>query len=76
MIRALQQAQPDNHPARRCHLWPIPNRWFFFLASPLLLRSPKAFEALLRKGANLSGFTSAHKLLGAKAKPFSVLTLN
>jgi len=75
MIRALQQAQPVGDPARRCRLLPIPNRLFFSIAAPLLLRSPKAFEAVLRMGANLSGFTPAHQLLGREPQPFPVLPL-
>ena len=75
MISALQQAQPVGDPARRCRLLPIPNRLFFALAAPLLLRSPKAFEAVLRMGANLSGFTPAHQLLGREPQPFPVLPL-
>lgn len=75
MIRALQQAQPAGDRARRCRLLPIPNRLFFTLAAPLLLRSPKAFEALLRVSANLSGFTPAHQLLGCEPQPFPVLPL-
>jgi len=75
MIRALQQAHPADDPARRCRLLPIPNRLFFSLAAPLLLRSPKAFEAVLRMGANLSGFTPAHQLLGREPQPFPVLPL-
>jgi len=75
MIRALQEAQPVGDPARRCCLLPIPNRLFFSLAAFLLLRSPKAFEALLRMGANLSGFTPAHQLLGREPQPFPVLPL-
>jgi hypothetical protein len=75
MIRALQQAQPVGDPARRCRLLSIPNRLFFSLAAPLLLRSPKAFEAVLRMGANLSGFTPAHQLLGLQPQPFPVLPL-
>ena len=75
MIRALQQAQSVGDPARRCRLLPIPNRLFFSLAAPLLLRSPKAFEAVLRMGANLSGFTPAHQLLGRDPQPFPVLPL-
>jgi len=75
MISALQQAQPLGDPARRCRLLPIPNRLFFLLAAPLLLLSPKAFEALLRMGANMSGFTSAHQLLGSEPQPFPVLPL-
>jgi hypothetical protein len=75
MISSLQQAQPAGDPARRCRLLPIPNRLFFFLAAPLLLRSPKAFEAVLRIGANLSGFSPAHQLLGCEPQPFPVLPL-
>ena len=75
MISALQQAQPADDPARRCRLLLIPNRLFFFFAAPLLLRSPKAFEAVLRMGANLSGFTPAHQLLGCEPQPFPVLPL-
>jgi hypothetical protein len=75
MISALQEAQSAGDPARRCRLLPIPNRLFFSLAAPLLLRSPKAFEAVLRMGANLSGFTPAHQLLGREPQPFPVLPL-
>jgi len=75
MLKALQQAQASGDAAHRCQLLPIPNRLFFSLASPLLLRSPKAFEALLRMGANLSGFTPAHQLLGSEPQPFPVLPL-
>ena len=75
MLRALQQAQPAGDPARRCRLLPIPNRLFFSLAAPLLLRSPKDFEAVLRMGANLSGFTPAHQLLCSEPLPFPVLPL-
>ena len=75
MLRALQQAQPAGDPARRCRLLPIPNRLFFSLASPLLLRSPKAFEAVMRMSANLSGFTPAHQLLGGEPQQFPVMPL-
>jgi hypothetical protein len=75
MIRALQQAQSSTDRARRCRLLPIPNRLFFLLAAPLLLRSPKAFEVVLRMGSNLSGFTPAHKLMCCTAQPFPLLPL-
>lgn len=75
MVRALQEAQPVGDPARRCRLLLIPSRLFFFLAAPLLLFSPKAFEAVLRMGANLSGFTPAHQLLGREPQPFPVVSL-
>lgn len=70
LLQALQQAQPTGDPARRCRLLPIPNRLFFLLAAPLLLRSPKAYEAVLRMGANLAGFIPSHQLLAEPPQPF------
>lgn len=75
MIQAMQLALPPGDPARRCRLLPIPNRLLFALAAPLVLRSPKAFEAVLRMGADLAGFTPSHQLLGMPAKPFPVQPL-
>jgi hypothetical protein len=75
MISTIQQAQPPGDPARRCRLLTMPNRLFFLLTAPLLLRSPKAFEAMLRIGADLSGFSPAHQLLGSEPQPFPVLPL-
>ena len=75
MLQALQQALPANDPAHNCRICEIPNRLFFLLAAPLLLRSPKAFEAVLRIGADLAGFTPSHQLLDQPPKPFPVLPL-
>jgi hypothetical protein len=36
----------------------------------LLLRSPKAFEAVLRMGVDLAGFPPAHQLLVESPQPF------
>lgn len=70
MLQALQQARPSADPARRCRLLPIPNRLFFLLAAPLLLRSPKAYEAVLRMAADLAGFMPSHQLLVQSPQPF------
>ena len=75
MLQALQQALPANDPARNCRICEIPNRLFFLLAAPLLLRSPKAFEAVLRIAADLAGFTPSHQLLDQPPQPFPVLPL-
>jgi hypothetical protein len=48
---------------------------FFLLSAPLLLHSPKAFEAVLRMAADLAGFTTAHQLLEQPPAPFPVLDL-
>lgn len=75
MLDALRQVQPPGDPARRCRLLPIPNRLYWFLCAPMLLRSPKAFEAVLRMGADLAGFTPAHRWVGTPAQSFPVLPL-
>ena len=75
MLQALQQALPANDPARNCRICEIPNRLFLLLTAPLLLRSPKAFEAVLRIGADLAGFTPSHQLLDQPPQPFPVLPL-
>ena len=72
MLRNLQQSLPFNDPARRCCLLSIPTRLFQAAAAPLLLNSPKKFEAVLRISADLSGFTPAHKLLGSEPQDFPV----
>jgi hypothetical protein len=75
MLQALQSSLPPGDPARRCRLLPIPSRLFFLLAAPLLLRSPKLFEAVLRIAADLNGFTPAHQLLAEQPQPFPVIPL-
>lgn len=75
MLQALLQALPPNDPARRCRLLPLPSRLFHAAAAPLLLHSPKAFEAVLRIGADLAGFTPSHRLLNTEPQFFPVLPL-
>jgi len=75
MLEALRQALPPGDPARHCLLLRIPDRVFLVLAAPLLLLSPKAFEAVLRIEADLAGFTPTHRLLGTSAQRFPVLPL-
>ncbi|MEA5475566.1 hypothetical protein VB716_15205 [Synechococcus sp. CCY9201] len=75
MLQALQHTLPPTDPARRCRLLSIPNRLFLLLASPVLLVSPKAFEAVLRMAADLAGFSPSHQLLGQPAQSFPVLPL-
>ncbi|MCP9884185.1 hypothetical protein KBY97_03450 [Synechococcus sp. ATX 2A4] len=56
-------------------LLPLPPRLFYALAAPLLMLNPKQFEAVLRMGADLAGFTPAHQLLGGEPQPFPLLPL-
>jgi hypothetical protein len=75
MLLALQRSLPQADFARHCRLLPVPNRLFFLVAAPLLIRFPKAFEAVLRIGADLSGFTPAHQLLSEPPQPFPMMPL-
>lgn len=60
----------------RCILLPIPNRIFHLLAAPILLISPKVFEAILRISADLSGFTPACKITSHKPAYFPIYPLH
>ncbi len=75
MLRRLQAASPPGDPARRCRLVLLPPRLFQTLAAPLLLLSPKAFEAVQRIGADLAGFTPVHRILDRPPEPFPVAPL-
>lgn len=75
MLRRLQDATDPGDRARHCRLLHLPPRLFLSLAAPLLLLSPKRFEAVLRMAADLAGFTPAHRLLGGSPESFPVLPL-
>ena len=75
MLIALQQCLPSRDPARRCRILLIPKRLFHFLAAPLMLISPKTFEAVLRISADLSGFSPAHQILRSRPQSFPLLPL-
>lgn len=75
MLLALQQSLPQTDPARRCRVVYLPSRLFYAAASPLLILTPKVFEAVLRIGSDLSGFTPVHQLLKSTPKTFPVLPL-
>lgn len=70
MLFALQQSLPQTDPARRCRLLPVPPRLFYMAATPFLLQSPKSFEAVLRIGSDLSGFTPAYQLTKTNPQSF------
>lgn len=66
----LERIQAGDRQAARCRLISLPTSLFQFLATPLLLLSPKTFEALQRLSADLAGFTPASTLLGRAPRPF------
>ncbi len=75
MLERLRQAAPAGDPARRCRFLRLPPRLLLWLAHPLLLLSPKAFEAMQRTQADLAGFARAHELLGEPPSPFPLAPL-
>ena len=72
MLKRLQPCSAEAPQKRRCRLLTIPNRLFFFLAAPIALFSLKRYEAILRMGADLAGFTPACSLLQQEPVLFPV----
>ena len=72
MLKRLQPCSAEAPQKRRCRLLTIPNRLFFFLAAPIALFSLKRYEAILRIGADLAGFTPAFSLLQEEPVLFPV----
>lgn len=72
MLKRLQASLAPGDPGRRCRLLPLPAPLVQLLAAPLLLASPKTFEAIQRISADLAGFTPAHRLTESPPLPFPV----
>ena len=70
MLRRLQKSAGPSDQASHCILLPLPPGLFLILAAPLLAISPKTFEAVLRIGADLAGFTPAHAILDEPPRRF------
>ena len=75
MLERLRQAAPPGDPAHRCRFLRLPPRLLLWLAHPLLLLSPKSFEAMQRTQADLAGFLRAHELLGEPPQAFPLAPL-
>jgi len=73
ILKRLQSSSNKEAEKRRCRLFTIPNQLFFFLAAPIALFSLKRYEAILRIGADLAGFTSAGSLLHQPPALFPVV---
>ena len=73
MLKKLQSSSNKEAQKRRCRLFTIPNQLFFFLAAPIALFSLKRYEAILRIGADLAGFTPASSLLQQPPALFPVV---
>ena len=73
MLKRLQSSSSGEAVKRRCRLFTIPNQLFFFSAAPIALFSLKRYEAVLRIGADLAGFTAAGSLLQQPPARFPVV---
>ncbi|MCS5698233.1 hypothetical protein NZK32_04150 [Cyanobium sp. FGCU-52] len=70
MLQRLRASLPAGDPGRNCRLLTVPTHLMHVLAAPLLPVKPKLFEAVLRIGADLAGFTPTHRILEAAPQPF------
>ena len=55
-----------------CIFLEIPNRVFFLLCLPIIIFSPKLYEAIQRITINMHGFTKSYEISGKKKKNFPV----
>ncbi len=70
MILEIKRNLSKNHFLKLPILIKIPNSLFYFILSPLLLISPKSYEAFLRISSNLNGFPKINKLSGLPPTTF------
>ena len=67
----------DNSVSRyKCKIICIPNRFFYFLVSPLKLFSLNKYDAIYRIGADLSGFNKVNELMKTDEKSISASIKN
>ena len=70
MIINLQNSISSRNDFRKCYVFSIPNKIFYFLSSFVILFSPKFYESLIRISCNLSGFKKSHEITNTKPKNF------
>ena len=73
MLKRLRVSRDTASQQWECKIFKIPNQLFFFLAAPIALFSLKRYEAILRIGADLAGFTPASSLLQQPPALFPVV---
>ncbi|MEY4353082.1 MAG: hypothetical protein RLZZ609_1323 [Cyanobacteriota bacterium] len=75
MLIKIKENLASNDPAKHCKIIRVPDRLFYFCASPLLVFDPKLFESVIRVSSNLSGFTRVCDIIGEDPKGFPILPL-
>ena len=76
MLESIKETLPNNCIAKRCIFLSIPNKLFFIITLPILLFSPKIYEAIIRICSDMAGFDPIHKLLGTSSEVFPILEKN
>ena len=72
MLYKVRIALPKNNIARYCVFIKIPNRIFYLFCSPIILISPRYYEAILRISANMGDYQPSFKISGNKPRLFPV----
>ena len=72
ILKRIKINSPKKDMAKKCLIIKIPNRIFIFLCMPILLFSPKFFEALERLVVNLNGFKRSYEITGKAKNLFPV----
>ena len=62
MIEKIKESIPKNSKGSKCKIITLPNRIFYFIISPLIIISPKIYEAFMRISSDLSGFSTPKEL--------------
>lgn len=70
MLNKIKTEKYSHNKIIKCPIVKLPNRIYSFLASPIILFSPKLYEAFNRLNANLSGFTKISEILEIPEKKF------
>ena len=73
MLRRINSIYLTKERFAACYIITIPNKLFYLLMAPIILFSPKFYEALLRISSNLSGFQKASDILKTEEKKFPIL---
>ena len=72
ILNRLKKSFPASDSINNCIFIKIPNRLFFLLCMPILIFSPKLFEAIQRITINMHGFSKSYEVSGSERKKFPV----
>lgn len=75
MILRARNELDRSDSAKRCRILTVPNKFFFLVATPLILLDLRYYESILRINSNLSGFARVHEIIGSEYQHFPVLPL-